>query len=107
MGMLLFIGTFSSFTTTTVKAKSVKKITQRQQERFVGYFDKNGITYGVWVEEGSDGFGQVTSVYFVEPNDLSIVSFSGTIDPSGVVRVGVVLSDETDFYYSGRPRANP
>ncbi|GAB2702204.1 hypothetical protein GCM10027037_29640 [Mucilaginibacter koreensis] len=108
--MMLLVIMSSSFTVKQISSK-VCNATQatKTQERVIGYFDRNGLTYEIWGEDQPDGFAQVTGVYVFNSTTDYVSDFSGTVDPSGVARVGVTLNDDesTHFYYSGRPRINP
>jgi hypothetical protein len=105
-GIVFLLGTFSSFKATTFAAKKTSHNLLQCQTQVAGYFTRNGIDYEVWVEYDSSGYGTVTDVldYNNIRGGIPVDSFSGTIDPSGVVRVGVIYGSE-DFYYSGHLRA--
>jgi hypothetical protein len=106
LGIVLLSGTFSSFKATTFAEKKTSQNVLKFKTQVAGYFTRNGIDYEVWVEYDSSGFGTVTDVFDYNNvrGGIPVDGFSGTIDPSGVLRVSVSYGSE-NFYYSGHPRS--
>lgn len=92
--LMLLTASLSSF---TVPKPEKTILSKHQISHDAGYFDKNGNTYNVWVDEN----GFITSVTIVNNISLSVTSFSGSLNGLGVLRVDVTLSNSTSFHYQG------
>jgi hypothetical protein len=101
-GMLLLLGTFSSFKATPSITKKIGHNSSKFITHVAGYFTKDDIIYEVWVEEE----GVVAVLDYNTTAAIPVDSFSGTVTYAGLAHINVEYGSAS-FYYVGYLRATP
>jgi hypothetical protein len=103
-GMVLLLGTFSSFKATTFTTKQIHQKAFKYQTQVAGYFTKYGVDYEVWVCYQPDGWAYVTDVLDVTHSNAHVDYFLGQIDYDGITHLSVE-NGSTSFYFVGYLRS--